>query len=165
MLQVLRKLAPLLSMTLVTAGCGKKISEGKTQPASSIENQELPATYIVQLNGSQSSKQDYFLPRNTLFQLPERLKVRTGSTTKKVVDILYDIDPDDNNIFDFKCTYSPSSNPAEMILTYCENDNGNDFYDTTSYFPLKQGQVIQIRFSGAQSSDLIVEAIYQMKWK
>lgn len=160
-----RKFCPLLSFALVAVGCGKKISEADTQPANNTENQELPSTYIIQLDGSRHSKQTYVLPKNALFQIPDRLKVRAGSTLNKVVDIVYDVDPYDPDVFDFKCSYVTSSNPSEMILNYCENDNGNDFYDTTSYFPLKAGQQIMMKFSGANSPDLLVEAIYSMRWK
>ncbi len=160
-----RKICPFLGLALATVGCGKKISEAKTQPANNTEHQELPSTYIIQLDGSQHSKQSYSLPKNALFQLPDRIRVRSGSTLNKVVDIVYDVDPYDPDVFDFKCSYVTSSNPSEMILNYCENDNGNDFYDTNSYFPLKEGQTIVMKFSGASSPDLIVEAIYSMRWK
>lgn len=165
LLTLTRKICPLLSLAIATVGCGKKISEPKALPASSTENQELPSTYIIQLDGSEASSKTYTLPRNTLFQIPERLKVRAGATLNKVVDIIYDVDPYDSDVYDFKCSYVTSSNPAEMKLTYCQNDNGNDFYDITTFFPLKEGQSIVMKFTGASSPDLIVEAIYSMKWK
>ena len=160
-----RKLCPFLTLAMATVSCGKKINEAETQPATSIENQELPSTYILRLNGAESSKEVYTLPRNATFQIPDRLKVRAGTTRNKVVDIVYDVDQYDEEVFDFKCSYVTSSNPSEMILTYCENDNGHDFYDTQSYFPMKEGQAIVIRFTGAASPDLVVEAIYSMRWK
>lgn len=165
LLALTRKFCPLLGLALATVGCGKKISEADTQPANNTENQELPSTYIIQLDGSLHSKQSFILPKNALFQIPDSIKVRSGSTQNKVVDIVYDVDLYDPDVFDFKCSYVTSSNPSEMILNYCENDNGNDFYDTTSYFPLKEGQQIVMKFSGAPSPDLLVEAFYFMRWK
>lgn len=165
LLALTRKFCPLLGFALATVGCGKKISEAKSQPAHNTENQELPSTYIIQLNGNLQSSQTYTIPKNTLFRLPDRILVRSGTTRNKVVDIVYDVDPYDTDVFDFKCSYVASSNPSEMILNYCENDNGNDFYDTTTYFPLKEGQKIMMKFSGASSPDLLVEAIYSMRWK
>lgn len=165
LLALARKICPILSLAIATVGCGKKISEAQTEPARSIENQELPATYIIRLDGSEYSSQTYILPRNASFQIPDRLKVRTGSTLNKVVDIIYDVDQYDSDVYDFKCSYVTSSSPNEMTLTYCENDNGNDFYDTVSLFPIKEGQSIVMKFSGASSPDLVVEAIYNMNWK
>lgn len=165
LLALTRKLCPLLSLAIATVGCGKKISEAETQPASTIENQELPSTYIISLDGGQASSQSYVLPRNTLFQIPDRLKVRAGTTSNKVVDIVFDVDQYDEEVYDFKCSYVTSSNPREMILTYCQNDNGNDFYDVISLFPMKEGQSIVMKFTGAASPDLVVEAIFSMKWK
>ena len=164
LLALTRKYCPLLGLALATVGCGKKISEADTQPASNTENQELPSTYIIQLDGSINYKQTYTLPRNALFQIPDRIRVRAGSVQNKVVDIVYDVDPYDPDVYDFKCSYVTSSNPSEMILNYCENDNGNDFYDTTSYFPLKAGQKIMMRFNDV-APDVLVEAIYSMRWK
>src|SRR3989344_3648406 len=67
LLALARKICPILSLAIATVGCGKKISEAQTEPARSIENQELPATYIIRLDGSESSSQTYILPRNASF--------------------------------------------------------------------------------------------------
>lgn len=160
-----RKLCPLMTLAIATIGCGKKISEADTQPSRQTQNQDLPSTYIVQLDGSVSSKKLYQLPQNGQFEIPDRIKVRKGSTAGKAVDLSFDANPYDTEDYQFKCTYTPLSN-SEMILDRCVDYDGDDFGDVSGQlFTLYKDDFIQIRFAGAAANDLLVEAIFSMKWR
>lgn len=160
-----RKLCPLMSLAIATMGCGKKITEPKAQPARQTQNQELPSTYIIRLDGSEASRKNFYMPGPAQFEIPDRLIVRQGSTIKKVVEIAYDVNEFDSDDYQFKCSYYSSYSPQEMILTSCVDYDGNDFGDLAGQkFTLRYNDIIQMRFTGASASDLIVEAIYSMKW-
>ena len=79
------KLLPLMYLALATTGCGKKIAESSNQLFFQIENQELPSTYIVRIDGSIESRKNYLMPLPAQFEIPDRLRVKSGSTLNKVV--------------------------------------------------------------------------------
>ena len=159
------KLLPLMYLALATTGCGKKIAEPSNQTSFQIENQELPATYIVRLDGSIESRKNYLMPLPAQFEIPDRLRVKSGSTLNKVVEISYDVNKFDNDDFQFKCSYVASVNSKEMILKKCIDYDGDDFGDISAQqFSLRSSDIIQLRFTGASSTDLVVEAIYSMNW-
>lgn len=163
--KLIRKLCPLMSLAIATTGCGKKISDSSPKSSRQTQNQELPSAYVIRLDGSQGSKKDYFMPLPTRFTIPDLVRVRAGSTSGKQVDIVYDANQYDSDDYQFKCTYIPASTPSEMRLKNCVDYDGMDFGDVSSHvFNLYHNDVIQIRFSGAPAPDLIVDAVYSMKW-
>lgn len=160
-----RKLCPFVTLAIATIGCGKKIADPESQPARQTENQELPSAYVLRLDGSESSKKDYPMVRSANFRIPDMLKVRQGDTSGKVVEIAFDVNPYDSDDYEFKCSYTASANASEMKLVNCVNYDGDDYGDVSNEeFRLYKGDLIQMRFAGAPSQGLIVEAIFSMKW-
>jgi hypothetical protein len=160
-----RKLCPLMSLAIAAIGCGKKISESKTTSSKQTESQEVSSVYVIKLDGSGSSLKNFFLPRPAQFEIPDKLKVRKGSTVNRVVEIAYEVNEYDSEDIQFKCSYVASPNPSEMILSKCVDYDGDEFGDISGHkFSLRLNDIIQMRFTGAQAPDLIVEAIYSMKW-
>lgn len=160
-----RKLCPLLSLAIITIGCGKKITQDQSLPIRSRENQEIPSAYLIEIDGSQTSRKNYFLSYNAQFRIPDRLLVKQGNTNGKVVEIAYDVNQFDNDDYFFKCIYVASPNPAEMNLNKCVDYDDDDFGDVSNNtFTLYKNDIIQMRFTGAPSSDLVIEAIYSMTW-
>lgn len=159
------KLCPLLTMALATVGCGKKINEPKTEPARTTENQELPSTMIFELDGTQgSSAKTYTMPQNGTFHLPEQLRVR-GNALNKSVEIIYELDPEDPDTYQFKCKYLATAT-TEMRLNKCYSWYGSDLGNISDVeFGFRKGDAIQLRFTGASASDLKVEAIYSVEWR
>lgn len=154
-----------MSLAIATIGCGKKVTEGDTQAARNTENQELPSAYIIRLDGSQASRKQFTMIEAAKFGIPDILKVRSGSTAGKSVEIAYDVNEYDSDDFQFKCTYAASGNPNEMALQKCVDYDNDDFGDVSNHeFTLYKHDIIQMRFTGATSTDLVVEAIYSMKW-
>lgn len=165
LIMLTRKLCPLLSLAIATIGCGKKIADAETKPGRTTENQELPSAYIIKLDGSQASRKNYFLTEDAQFKIPDRLLVRAGSTAGKIVEIAHDVNEYDSEDYFYKCSYKASPNPNEMILDKCVDYDGDDFGDVSNHvFTLYKNEVLQMRFAGAPSADLIVEAIYSMNW-
>lgn len=160
-----RKLCPLMSLAIATIGCGKKVTDPEAQPARNTENQELPSAYVIKLDGSQSSRKDVKMAGDAQFKIPDRIVVRSGSTAGKIVEIAYDVNEYDSDDYQFKCTYVPSSSPSQMNLSSCVDYDNDDFGDVSEHtFTLHKNDLIQMRFTGAPASDLVVEAIYTMKW-
>lgn len=160
-----RKLCPLMSLAIATIGCGKKVTDAETQAARNTENQELPSAYVIRLDGSQASRKNYKMIDDAQFKIPDRLVVRSGSTAGKTVEVAYDVNEFDSDDFQFKCMYVPSSNPSQMTLSKCVDYDNDDFGDVSEQtFTLRHNDIIQMRFTGAPASDLVVEAIYTMKW-
>lgn len=160
-----RKFCPLMSLAIATMGCGKKVTDADTQPARNTENQVPSSIYVITLDGSQASRKSVKFDRGAKAMLPDQLRVTAGSSTGKSVEIAYDVNEYDSDDFDFKCTYSASSHPTIMTLTKCVNYDGDDMGNMTAdEYPIRPGEVVQMRFSGAQASDLKVEAFYNMKW-
>lgn len=160
-----RKLCPLMTLAIATVGCGKKISDSDTQPARSTENQELPATMILDLDGTKgTSFKTHTMPKNGSFELPSRLKV-TGNALGKSVDITYDVDPYDSDNYQFKCSYTATS-PTDMKLNKCVDSYGGDFGNIAGeQFGFYKNDIIEMRFTGAPATDLKVEAFYTVDWK
>ncbi len=160
-----RKLCPLLSLAIATIGCGKKITDAETKPGRTSENQELPSAYVIKLDGSQASRKNYYLTEDAQFKVPDRLLVRAGNTAGKIVEIAHDVNEYDSEDYFYKCSYKAAPNPNEMILDKCVDYDGDDFGDVSNHvFTLYKNRVLQMRFAGAPSADLIVEAIYSMNW-
>jgi hypothetical protein len=154
-----------MTLAIATVACGKKITESKPASQRQTENQVTPRTYILQLDGGVASIKNYSMPRAAKFEIPERLKVRRGSTAGKAVEVAYDVNEYDSDDIQFRCTYVPSSNPAELVLDRCVDYDGDDFGDLTGHeFSLRVSDVIQLRFTGAPARDLVVEAVYAMDW-
>ena len=159
-----RKLCPFVSLAIATVGCGKKISESDTVPSRTTENQELPATMVIELDGAQSSSKTHSMPRNGTFELPSRLLV-TGNATNKTVEIIYDLDRYDNNYYQFKCSYVAVA-ANDMRLSRCQDSYGGNFGNVAgAIFNLYKGDQIKMRFVGTQATDLKVEAAYTVDWK
>jgi hypothetical protein len=160
-----RKLCPLLSLAIASLGCGKKIADAETQSGRSRDNQELPSTHVLRLDGSQVSRKLFFMPEDVNFKVPDRLRVLIGQTTGKQVEISYEVNEYDRDDFQFKCTYTASHNPSEMILDKCVDYHDYDFGDVSGHtFGLRQNDAIEMKFTGANASDMVVDAIYSMKW-
>lgn len=159
-----RKFCPLMSLAIATIGCGKKATDADTQAARNTENQVPTSQYVIKLDGSQASRKTVKFDRGARAMLPDRLTVTAGSPYGKTVEIAYDVNEYDSDDFDFKCTYSASS-PSMMSLTKCVNYDGDDMGDmTVDEYPIRPGEVLQMRFSGAAASDLAVSAFYMMTW-
>ena len=160
-----RKLCPFVSLAIATIGCGKKISDPDNQAARQTENQELPSAYVLRLDGSEGSKKLFPMARSANFRIPDKLKVRAGDTTGKIVELGFDVNPYDSDDYEFKCSYVAAANPAEMVLSKCVNYDNEDYGDISNEeFRLYKDDIIQMKFSGAPSPGLIVEAIFSMKW-
>lgn len=167
LISLTRKLCPLMSMAIATIGCGKKISDPKSQPANNTENSEVLSAYTLKLDGAQGYRKQYQVHRNAHMILPMNLKVRAGSTTGKAVEITYDVNEYDSDDYDFKCIYLPSANPDEMSLQKCHDYYGEDedYGDVSEReFPIAKNQIIQLKFTGVPANGLVVEAIYKVKW-
>jgi hypothetical protein len=160
-----RKLCPLLSLAIFTLGCGKEISEPETQLGRTRDNQEIPSTFVLRLDGTQTSKKVYYMPEDASFKIPDRLNVKSGATNGKMVEIIYQIDKYDSEYFQFGCSYVPSINSTEMLLQRCFDYENNDFGDVSrQIFALYKNDSIQLKFKDSSRSDLIIEAIYNMNW-
>jgi len=153
-----------MSLAIATIGCGKKVTEADTQPAQDTQNQAPSSSYVIRLDGSQASRKTVRFDRGARAILPDQIIVRAGSSTGKNVEIAYDVNEYDSDDYSFKCTYSASSNPSIMNVTKCVDYDGEDMGDMTAdEYPIRKGEVVQIRFSGAAASDMIVDAIYSIK--
>lgn len=154
-----------MTLAIATIGCGKKIGEPKSSPTRQTHNQEIPAAYVIRLDGSSNSWKNYSMPKPARFVVPDRLKVRSGTAAGKVVEIAHDVNPYDSDDFHVKCTYGSSTSNTELVLTGCVYYDGDDFGDVADFiFRLEENDLIQIRFKGANSADTIVDAVYTMEW-
>jgi hypothetical protein len=161
-----RKLCPLLTLAVATMSCGKKIQDQNATPSRQTQNQTIPSTYIIELDGAEASRKNYFMPQYGQFEIPDRLKVRSGLTINKVVEIAYEVNKYENDDFQFKCIYVASANPSEMILSDCVDYDGDSFGDVSGHiFGLRKDDIIQMRFTGASAQDLVVEVFYSINWK
>ncbi len=161
-----RKLCPLMTLAIATIGCGKKISEeGGSVTKPNRQNVQLPSTYVIQLDGTKFSRQNYTLPASTTFELPDRIQVKRGNPIGKTVEIAHNVSPYDSDDYDFMCTYKSTGSMSEMLLQKCVTFNG-EYRDVDYGSPhlLDENEVIQIRFTGAAAPDLVVEAFYSMDW-
>ncbi len=160
-----QKICPYVSIVITILGCGKKITEPDTDL--SRQRQEIgPLTNcVIGLNGAEASRQIYRMPGPARFEIPTHLKVKTGSTVNKIVEVAYDVNEFDSDDIEFKCSYVSSPNIFEMKLHKCVDYDGNDFGNVSGHeFVLRYDDIIEIKFTGAPSQDLSVEAVYSMKW-
>jgi hypothetical protein len=163
-----RKICPLMTLVLATVSCGKKIHESKADTASTTTESSEPtsAFYSLKLDSAQNIRKQFVMKSWARFQIPDRLYVRAGSSAGKMVEVAYNVDEYDDQYFQFKCFYSPSRVSSEMSLTRCEGyDADEDFGDVSDeIFGLRQGEIIQMRFTGAPANGLAVELLYKMEW-
>lgn len=160
-----RKIFPMMSLAIVTVACGKKIEEQKKASVEQTHNQEMSSVYSLRLDGSESSRKSYVLPKAAQFQIPQRIRVHSGSPLNKLVEIAFDVNEFDHDDFHFKCSYKgKNSINDEMILSHCEDYDGYAFDVDRQIFPQRKGSIIQIRFAGPSASDMVVEAVFGMTW-
>lgn len=160
-----RKLCPLMSLAIVTVGCGKKIQEPKAEPTRQSHNQEISSIYKLVLNGSEASYKNYTLPKSAQFEIPKLINVVEGLSEGKKIEIAFDVDEFDSNDFHFKCSYvSSPSQVTFMVLSGCEDYDGYRFDVDQQIFPQRKGSILQIRFAGSTGKDLSVEAVFGMTW-
>ncbi|HXH73794.1 MAG TPA: hypothetical protein VNJ08_02445 [Bacteriovoracaceae bacterium] len=160
-----RKLCPLLSLAIATVGCGKKISEGKTESSQSVEGQELPAVLVLKLNTTENNIKSYSVPKNANIKLPETLWVRSGNPAGKVVTITYNLETLTSEDFGYECSYKAAGSLTEMPLDYCINGYGEIFSNATDFeFPIFYGKFIKMEMKNAVPG-LILDANYSVDWK
>ncbi|HXH29933.1 MAG TPA: hypothetical protein VNJ01_03905 [Bacteriovoracaceae bacterium] len=161
-----RKLCPFLSLAVATVGCGKKLTEPKTQPVQVVENQELPTTISIELNTSVSAKAQFKIPQNGWFNLPEKLIVNDGSAIGKEVEISYNVDAEIEEDYEFVCTYTSTGSSSELQLSTCKDSYGGNFGNVMgNVFPMDEGKLIEVRLTTPSSKDLVLNAIYSVVWK
>lgn len=160
-----KKLCPLMSLAITTLSCGKKISESHAGPTIQTQNQVLPSSYVLRLDGLGASWQQTRLPKNAQFEVPSRIRVRAGDSVNKVVELSFDVNNYDSEDFQFKCIYQGVPSEADLILDKCINYDGDHLGDVRGYiFTLYQNDIIQINFTGDTAQDLIVDAVFSMRW-
>lgn len=159
-----RKFCPFLTLALATISCGKKITDPKSGPSRTTENQEPSSTVMLTLDGSTgSSTLTYKMPRNGRFELPDQLRV-TGNKSNQIVEVRYDVDPYDSDLFEFKCSYSASTSEI-MRLNKCESWYGGDFGDLSGItFGFKKDTIFEMRFGATGPHDLKVNIFYDITW-
>lgn len=163
---VSRKFCPLLSLALLTVACGKKISEAEVKAQELLNPETRPSTYVLSLDGSVESSHMYKVPQNAQFGVPDKLNVVRGSTNNKVVEIYYEVSDFDVNDFQYRCIYKPSLNPTEMYLEKCVDFADRDLGDIRGpYNVISRDQYIRLKFTGASSTGVAVQASYYMIWK
>jgi hypothetical protein len=156
-----------MSLAIAAAGCGKKITEGSTADISGvqIENQVRPRLYTLELSGSEASFKRFPHPQNAEFYLPESILVRSGNPYQKQVEITFDIDPYDNDQYQYKCSYRRAGYDTRMDLVACVNSS-NQLMNLVGYpLTLNRNEILELRFAGASSQDLAVEAVFEMLWR
>lgn len=167
--KLIPKLCPLMTLALATVGCGKKITDGTPSvPSRNTENQVIPSTYVLSLDGSQSSKKEYVLPKGANgFYIPNLIYVRAGSTLNKKVQITFDYNPSNPDDYQYKCVYIASPFADRMVIDKCTDFRGDVLNNVTDYdgFSLSKGDIMEIRFTGAPAPDLKVDAAFpNMNW-
>lgn len=160
-----RKLCPWMSVALVTISCGKKITDADSKPGNTIEESNRSSRFLLRLNTNEGYIKQANVPDDANFKIPEKLKVVSGSTDGKVIEIGYNVDPYDNNFYEYKCSYYPSSEGDEMWLGNCYDLENRSFGDVSDVeFFISQNQILEIKVLGSHTSDFIVEALYDMRW-
>lgn len=162
-----RKLCPLLSLAVVTIGCGKKINEGKGSSANqTTQNQERPSTYILRLDGRTETSKQYKTPQYVRrFQIPEELVVRSGNPQGVEVQVAYQVDEEYDDFYNYRCNYIASANPTRMVLKECVDIDDYNYGDVSNqWFSLDQDEIIQLKFVNDKSNNVVVDIIYNMEW-
>jgi hypothetical protein len=160
-----KKICPYVSLVITILGCGKEMTEPDTELSRQRQEVGPLLNYVISLNGAEASKKAYRMPGPARFEIPTHLRVKSGSTLNKVVEVAYNVNEFDSDDIEFKCSYISSPNVLEMKLHKCVDYDGNDFGNVSGHqFILRFDDIIEIRFTGAASPDLNVEGVYVMKW-
>lgn len=160
-----RKLCPIMTLAIATVGCGKKIGESDSSPASSTQNQERPSAYVLQIDSSVESKKTYQLPQNAQFHIPTELKVREGASSTTTVEIRYQSNPYDSYDYQFKCSYTGTA-ATDLKLTSCVDYDDDNLGNISNHlFALYKNDHIELKFVGTRSEKTVVDVIHSMIWK
>lgn len=160
-----RKLFPFLSAAVFTVSCGKKITEGKTSLARSVENQELPSAYVLSINGKESFRKNFDIPRNGTFTVPQELYVRSGNGIGTKLTITYNLEARDSNEFEFRCTYHSDSEVDRLRLLHCRNSDGGSYGEVgKNPFSFYYGKYIRLEILEGWTSNLVIEVIHSVDW-
>lgn len=170
MLSILTKrLCPLMSLAIVF-GCGKKINDPETTSARNNQGQttELPATFSLTINEAASPITTYQLQKNGWFQLPAKLFARESSAIGKQVRIYYNLMT--NGDYEFRCNYKSLTSSTELAFVNCENQDNREIIRNTvdlesMDFPMDKGSAIKMQLTNPTSSNIKIEAIFQVDWK
>jgi hypothetical protein len=158
-----KRLCPLVSLALVF-GCGKKINEPNISDTSnSTQNPILPTTLVIQIDEAQSPVTLYDLQKDAIFELPQKLIVKKGNGAFKKVKISYNIDIDAD--YEFHCFYKSTGQSDVLPIEKCEDPQGGNFGDVSEQeFAMDQGKRIEMKLTNPTSFDLIVDAVFNVKW-
>lgn len=160
-----RKLFPFFSAAVFTVGCGKKITEGKTSLARSIENQELPSAYVISINGKESFRKHFDVPRNGNFIIPKEIYVRSGNGIGTKLAVTYNLEAEDSNEYEFKCTYHSDTEVGRLRLLHCRNIDGISYGEVgENNFRFYYGKYIRLEILEGWTSNLVIEVIHSVDW-
>ncbi len=149
---------------MATLGCGKQITEDKTENARIIQNQELPSSLILNLNTNDGFILDYEIPQNANILMPEGLILNTNNNEYKQVTIKYNYDRQ-NEQYDFECKYSTSNSTNQLSIKSCQDYFGEVITSITDFeFPIYFQKSIRIELN-TPSINLNIKAIYIIDWK
>jgi len=165
MLKVLnKKICPILTIALATLGCGKQITEDSPEEINVVENQELPAALVINLNSNDNQSTLYEIPQNANIVMPDYLKISGPDSKTKTVVISYNYDVE-SQLFDYQCVYKSIPNQVDLFLYNCNDNYGSTLSEVTNFeFPIYYAKFIKVELI-EKTQDISVSAIFNVDWK
>jgi len=165
MLKVLnKKICPFLTIAVTILGCGKQISEDTMDEITVVENQELPAALVINLNSNENQSNLYEIPQNANIVMPDLLKISGPDTKTKTVVISYNYDIESKH-FDYQCVYKSIPNQSDLLLYNCNDNFGSTLSEATNFeFPIYYGKFIKVELI-EKTQDTSISAIFNVDWK
>jgi hypothetical protein len=160
------KACPMISLLLFTVACGK----GTSAPSSATPVVELGQItsdeLTVKVNTASGLTSDVKIPCNGKVNLPQALRVRSGSASGKKASIYYNMDPhftlDD---YEFRCDYK-ASGTDKLTLVDCYDMDNRPFGNVGGIkFSIDAGKLIRMKVTSTTSSAAEIEATYLVDWK
>lgn len=160
-----RKFFPLLSLAVLTMGCGKEITEAQTSVGKNTENQDLPSVYVLGLKEGDGFRKTIPVPQNATFIVPQSLYVRNGNAVGKKVEITYNMDSSNSDEYEFRCSYYSDLAQDQLSLLHCRDIDNTSFGDIRNIkFSMYFGKTMRIEVTQGWSSTLVIEAFHTVDW-
>lgn len=160
------KICPILTLMVTLVGCGKNVKDTQADALVTAQNQATTDNVILEVNGAISSSSYYTIPRNGITTLPDKIKVTKGTVGSKKVVITYNIVPEDQAIYEFKCDYTGNSGSTDLYLNTCSDSYGGNFGDVSgAQFPMDAKKLIKMQISGSGNTGVSLNTQFTFNWK
>lgn len=167
LLNLTKRLCPLMSLAALVLGCGKKINDAETTTGGGTTEPQRPSSMLVlEVKSDEDSQTYYDVSMTGWFYMPEKLTVKEGDGSGQRAYLFQNIDA--NGDHEYVCSYY-GFKESELSFERCENFDGQTLVSNAkelSVIPFihEAGKRIRMEIDTPVPAGLVLYSVYTVDW-